>query len=131
MNKGDGLLGDLRNENCGRDSIIFLACQVEDVENLICLVGQAVNKKNTQCRNAAGVTERSAIALRFPATGDSYDGMMDVFNVPTHSVWLTLQQVCEALMNANVRLQKPVYLYRRATELGENCRKQEHCVHIG
>ena len=35
----------------------------EDFENFICLVGPAVDKKNTNFRNAIGVKERLAITL--------------------------------------------------------------------
>ncbi|GFG35735.1 hypothetical protein Cfor_05193 [Coptotermes formosanus] len=51
----------------------------EDFENLICRVDPAVNKKNTKFRNATSLTGRLAIALIFPAAGDSYDSKMYLF----------------------------------------------------
>lgn len=54
----------------------FCRMSTEDFENLICLVGPAVRKKNTNCTHAVSVTERLAITLRFLATGDSYHSMM-------------------------------------------------------
>jgi hypothetical protein len=67
---------------------------------LICLVGPAVQKKNTNFRYAIGVTELLATTLRFLATGDSYDSMLYLFKVSTQSISLIIPQVCEALINA-------------------------------
>jgi len=46
-------------EKCDRVSRIF-SCGVstEDLANFVCLVGLAVNKKNTNFRNANSVKER-------------------------------------------------------------------------
>jgi hypothetical protein len=66
----------------------------------MCLVGPAVQKKNTNFRHAIGVTERLAKTLRFLATGDSYHSMRHLFKVSTQSVSLIIPQVCEALINA-------------------------------
>ena len=50
----------------------FFEKESEGFENLICLVGPAVSKKNENFRNAIGVKERLAITLIFPANGGSY-----------------------------------------------------------
>jgi hypothetical protein len=51
-------------ENCdGVSRIFFFKMTREDFENLICLVGPAVNKKRADVRNAISVTELLAIAL--------------------------------------------------------------------
>jgi hypothetical protein len=72
----------------------------EDFENLVCLVGLAVQKKNTNFRHAIGVTECLAITLRFLATGDSYHSVTYLFKVSMQSVSLIIPHVCEALINA-------------------------------
>ena len=72
----------------------------KDFENLICLVGLAVHKKNTNFRHATSVAEHLAITLRFLANGDSYHCMMYLFKVSTQSISLIIPQVCEALINA-------------------------------
>jgi hypothetical protein len=48
----------------------------EDFENLVCLVGPAVNQKNTNFRNAISVREGLAMTLRFLTNGDSYYSVM-------------------------------------------------------
>lgn len=74
----DELLIDLRNydvrlsgelRSSFKNSFITSS---KDFENLTCLVGPALNKKNTNFRNATSVTKRLAITLRLLATGDSY-----------------------------------------------------------
>jgi hypothetical protein len=103
---GDELLVDLRNDGVGLSGELrssfknFFRMSSEDFENLMCLVGPAVQKKNTDFRHAIGVTVRLATTLRFLATGDSYHSMMYLFKVSTQSVSLIIPQVCEALINA-------------------------------
>jgi hypothetical protein len=78
----------------------FFRMSSEDFENLMCLVGPAVYKKNTNFRHVIGVTELLAITLRFLVTGDSYHSVMYLFKVSTQSISLIIPQVCEALINA-------------------------------
>jgi hypothetical protein len=74
---GDELLVDLRNDDVGLSGELptsfknFFRMSSENFENLMCLVGPAFQKKNTNFRYSIGVTERLAVTLRFLATGDS------------------------------------------------------------
>ena len=72
----------------------------EDFENLICLIGPAIHKQNTNWRTAISVTERLALTLRFLATGDSYHSMMYQFKISTQSISFIVPEVCEAIVNA-------------------------------
>jgi hypothetical protein len=97
--EGDELLVDLRNDDVGLSGELrssfknFFRMSIEDFENLICLVGPAVQKKITDFRHAIGVTERLAKTLRFLETGDSYHSMTHLFKVSTQSVSLIIPQV--------------------------------------
>ena len=103
---GEKLLVDLRNDDVGLSGELRLSfknfCRMssEDFENLICLAGPAVHKKNTKFRHAISVTQSLAITLRFLANGDSYHCMMYLFKVSMQSISLIIPQVCEALINA-------------------------------
>jgi hypothetical protein len=96
---GDEPLVDLRNGDVGLSGELrssfknFFRRSSEDFENLICLVGPAVQKININFRHAIGVMERLAITLRFLATGDSYHSMMYMFKVSTQSMLLIIPQV--------------------------------------
>ena len=93
---GDELLVDLRNDDVGLSRELRSSCKnvfrmsSENFENLMCLVGPAVQKKNTNFRYSIGVRERLAITLRFLATGDSYHSMTYLFKVSTQSISLII-----------------------------------------
>lgn len=71
-----------------------------DFEFLINLVGRRIGKKNTHFRDAIPVNERLAIALRFLATGDSYQSLMYTFKISKQSISLIVPEVCAALVDA-------------------------------
>jgi hypothetical protein len=72
----------------------------KDSKKLICLVGPAVKKKNTTCRNAIIVLDCLVITMRLFATGVSYHSMMYLFKGSMHSVSL-IPEVSEMLINAD------------------------------
>lgn len=90
-----GLSGEIRSSFKN-----FLRMSTEDFENLICLVGPAVAKRNTNFRNAISVTERLAITLRFLATGDSYHSLMYLSKISKQSISGIIPEVCKALINS-------------------------------
>jgi hypothetical protein len=75
---------DLRNDDVGLSRELrssfknVFRMSSENFENLMCLVGPAVQKENTNFRHAIGVTERLAVTLRFLATG----GFISQHDVP-------------------------------------------------
>lgn len=102
----DKLLMNLQDDDVGLNGELrssfknFLRMSSQDFENLICLVGPAVKKKNTNWRCPISVTERLSLTLRFLATGDSYHSLMYQFRISTQSISLIVPEVCEAIINA-------------------------------
>jgi len=102
----DKLLMNLHDDDVGLNEELrssfknFLRMSSQDFENLICLVGLAIKKKNTNWRSPISVTERLTLTLRFLATGDSYHSLMYQFRISTQSISLIVPEVCEAIINA-------------------------------
>ena len=63
----------------------FFRMSQEDFENLVCLSGPAVNKKNTNFGNAISVMECLEITLKSLAAGDLYHSIMYLFIKFQHS----------------------------------------------
>jgi hypothetical protein len=85
---------------------------VKKFENLARHFRPAVNKRNTNFRNASSVKKRLAIALRFPATGDTLQSITYLSKVSPHSVSILTQQR-DALTNADTNLQFVTFATKR------------------
>lgn len=102
----DQLLINLQDDDVGLNGELrssfknFLRMSSEDFENLICLIGPAIKKEDTNWRRAISITERLSITLRFLATGDSYHSLMYQFRISTQSISLIVPEVCEAIINS-------------------------------
>ncbi|XP_074035520.1 uncharacterized protein [Leptinotarsa decemlineata] len=76
----------------------FTRMGAEDFENLICLVGPKIAKKDTTFRKAIPVQYRLAVTLRFLATGDSYSSLQYLFRISKQLIGVIIIETCEALI---------------------------------
>nr|CAH7736886.1 unnamed protein product [Callosobruchus chinensis] len=71
----------------------------KDFERLVILVGPKISKMDTKFQKAIPVQDRSAITLRFLATGDSFTSLQYLFNV-SERISIIIEQTCNALIQA-------------------------------
>ncbi|XP_077299877.1 uncharacterized protein LOC143922195 [Arctopsyche grandis] len=68
-----------------------------DFDDLVNKIGPIISRQDTILRLAISVKERLLVTLRFLATGDSYNSMMQLFNISKQAISAMIPEVCAAL----------------------------------
>ncbi|XP_035919354.1 protein ANTAGONIST OF LIKE HETEROCHROMATIN PROTEIN 1-like [Anopheles stephensi] len=91
----------------------FLRLDREEFLHILSLIAPKICRENTNMRKAITPKQRLAIALRYLATGDSYESLAYLFRVSSRSVSHIVQKVCSCLIQD---LKEYVKLPSSATE---------------
>lgn len=73
---------------------------VEQFNELLSLVEHEITKKNTPMREAISARIKLEIALRYLATGDSYQSLSLIFRVPATTISQFMNPVLKAIITA-------------------------------
>ncbi|XP_049293434.1 uncharacterized protein LOC125769059 [Anopheles funestus] len=77
----------------------FLRLNREEFHHVLSLIGPKICKVDTTMRKAITTKQRLAIALRFLASGDSYESLSFMFRVSSPSVSRIVQEVCDHIIH--------------------------------
>lgn len=90
------MLQDLKREPSGKFEN-FCRMSAVDFEFLLNEIGPLIRKRDTNMRKAIPVQERFCVALRFFATGDSFESLSYLFKMSPQTVSTCVFEVCNAL----------------------------------
>ena len=87
----------------------------ERFDHLLSLVGPLISKLATRFRNPISPSERLAVTLRYPATGDSQQSQSFDFRIGKSTVSNIIPETCDGTCQA---LLKNILLHQKALKVG-------------